>query len=93
MPRVASYMKRFETEHYIFNFPSGSKAEHDIKKIAENQGACVSYMCAVLGVDMKFKLQYFLCNSAEELGQLYQGAPINGLACYPDKIYAVYNDW
>ncbi len=85
-------MNQLETEHYIFNFPSGSKAEHDIKKIADMQEACASYMCTVLGIDMKFKLQYFLCDTAEEVGQLYKGSPINGLACYPDKIYAVYND-
>lgn len=85
-------MKQFETQHYIFNYPSGSKAEQDIEHIAAHQEACASYMCAVLGVPYKCKLQYFLCNTAEEVEQMYAGEPCNGLAVYLDKIYAVYND-
>ncbi len=85
-------MKQFETEHYVFNYPSGSKAEEDIQSIADHQEACASYMCAVLSVSFEHKLQYFLCDTAEEVGQLHTGEPCNGLAVYPDKIYAVYNE-
>ncbi len=85
-------MNQLETEHYIFNFPCGSKAEQDIQKIAQLQEACACYMCSVLGVRIKFKLQYFLCDTADEVGKLHKGEPCNGLAVYPDKIYAVYNE-
>ncbi len=85
-------MKQFETEHYVFNYASGSKAEQDIESIAAHQEACASYMCAVLGMPLAHKLQYFLCETAQEVGEMNQGVPVNGLAVYPDKIYAVYNE-
>ncbi len=85
-------MKQFESEHYIFNFPDGSIAERNIEKISAHQEACASYMCAVLGIHFTQKLQYFLCDTAEEVGKMHTGEPCNGLAVYPDKIYAVYNE-
>lgn len=86
-------MKQFETEHYIFNFREGTSAERDIERIAACQEACFLHICRVLGVMPAFKLQYFLCDSPEEVGRIYgDDDPCNGFAAPPDKIYAVYND-
>ncbi len=85
-------MKQFESEHYIFHYNSKTKAEQDISKIVSCQEACITYICNILNVTMPFKLQYFLCETPQEVGDLYNGEPCNGLAVYPDRIYAVYNN-
>ncbi len=85
-------MKRFESEHYIFHFEEATKAEQDINTIVEHQEACMRYMCAVLDLCLPLKIQCFLCDTPEKVGLLYNGEPCNGLAVYPDKIYAVYNE-
>ena len=86
-------MKQYKSEHYIFNYHSESKAEKDIKSIATIQEACYKYICDILGVTLDFKIQYFLCNSPEEVGRMYgDNEPCNGFASIPDKIYAVYNE-
>lgn len=85
-------MKQYETKHYIFNYYSGSKAEEDILDIVALQEACYKHICNVLKVKLNFKIQYFLCDSPEEVGQIYgDNEPCNGFVDYPDKIYAVYN--
>ena len=53
-------MNRFETEHYIFNFHEGSKAEADIHEIAACQEACFRYICSVLKTQPDFKIEYTL---------------------------------
>ncbi len=85
-------MKQIESEHYVFNYESDSKAEQDISQIINCQEACFAHICHVLGVSLPFKIQYFLCNTREEVGRFYDGEPCNGLAVLPDKVYAVYND-
>lgn len=86
-------MKRFETEHYIFHYGSGSVAERDIVQIAATQEACFRHICALLDVKPDFRIQYFLCDSPEEVGHIYgDDDPCNGFASPPDKIYAVYNE-
>ena len=86
-------MKQFESEHYIFNFHKGSKAEADIHEIAACQEACYSYICSVLKTEPHFKIGYTLCNTREEVGQLYgDNEPCNGFTTAPNKIVAVYND-
>ena len=86
-------MKQYESEHYIFNYGEATKAEQDIAEIAAYQEACFRYICSVLGVKPDFKIEYFLCDSPEEVGRIYgDNDPCNGFAAPPDKIYAVYNE-
>lgn len=86
-------MKQYESEHYIFNYGEDTKAERDIAIIAAYQEACFRYICGVLGVKPDFKIEYFLCDSPEEVGRIYgDNDPCNGFAAPPDKIYAVYNE-
>ncbi|MGI6734890.1 MAG: hypothetical protein ACOX3C_01725 [Bacilli bacterium] len=86
-------MCNYETEHYIFNYTAGSKAEEDILLIASVQEACYAYICQVLGVTLNFKIEYFLCNSPEEVGTIYgDNEPCNAFTRPPNKIYAVYNE-
>ena len=86
-------MVQYESEHYIFHYGANTKAEHDIAEIAAYQEACFRYICSVLGVKPDFKIEYFLCDSPEEVGRIYgDNDPCNGFAALPDKIYAVYNE-
>lgn len=86
-------MKQFESEHYIFHYGADTKAEQDITEIAAYQEACFRYICDVLGVTPEFKIEYYLCDSPEEVGRIYgDNHPCNGFAAPPNKIYAVYNE-
>ncbi len=86
-------MKCFESEHYLFHYGAGTKAERDITEIATYQENCFRYICSVLGTTPEFKIKYFLCDSPEEVGRIYgDNDPCNGFAAPPDKIYAVYNE-
>ena len=86
-------MKRFESEHYIFHYGEDTKAERDIRQIAAMQEACFRHICDILRVDPPFKIEYFLCDSPEEVGRIYgDDEPCNGFASAPNTIYAVYND-
>ena len=86
-------MKQYESEHYVFNFNTDSVAEKNILHIAKKQELCLSYICNVLQVSPNFKIKYFLCDSPEEVGEIYgDNDPCNGFAEAPDKVYAVYND-
>jgi len=86
-------MEHFETEHYIFHYAPGTKAESDILSIAAGQENCFRHICKVLNTVPNFKIQYFLCDSPEAVGRIYgDNEPCNGFATAPDTIYAVYNE-
>ena len=86
-------MQTFESEHYIFHYGANTAAARDIRKIAALQEGCFSHICAVLGLTPDFRIEYFLCDSPEEVGRIYGDAdPCNGFASPPDRIYAVYNE-
>ena len=86
-------MNRYETQNYIFNYQTGSTAERDIQKIAHIQESCYEHICAVLKTTPDFKIEYFLCETAEDVGHIYgDNEPCNGFTCLPNKIYAVYNE-
>ena len=86
-------MKQFESSHYIFHFGEETKAERDIESIATCQERCFQHICAVLGVTPEFKIEYYLCDSPEEVGRIYgDNDPCNGFASPPNKVYAVYNE-
>lgn len=87
-------MLTYITDHYIFNYKSGTLAAKDIELIAKEQEECFNKICTVLKVDFKEKINYFLFDSPLEVGKLYGiNEPINGFAVWGEnKIYAVYND-
>ncbi len=86
-----------ETEHYIFHYEHGSKAEQDIICIATVQEASYRYISTMLGVSMKEKIHYYLYHSSEEVGRECErrfGAytPYNGCTVSENEILAVYNE-
>lgn len=82
-----------ESVHYIFHYIKNSCAEKDIYKIIDFQEKCFKHICNSLKVNIGFKINYYLCDSPEELGRIYgDNEPANGFAQMPDKIYAVYNE-
>ena len=86
-------MQTFESGHYIFHYGANTAAARDIRKIAALQEGCFSHICAVLGLTPDFRIEYFLCDSPEEVGRIYgDDDPCNGFASPPDRIYAVYNE-
>lgn len=85
-------MLKFETEHYVFNYHENSIAEKEIEMISTHQEACFTYISHVLNVQPDFKIEYFLCNSPEEVGHIFgDDEPCSGYAEMPNKIYASYN--
>lgn len=86
-------MKQYESKNYIFNYNENSKAERDILEIAKYQESCFEYISNVLKKKPDFKIEYFLCETAQEVGRVYgDDEPCNGFASLPNKIYAVYNE-
>lgn len=86
-------MPCFESEHYRFHYSAGSFAEKHIREFALRQEKCFAYICRVLQVKPDRKLQYFLCETPEEVGAYYgDEEPCDGFAREPDRIYAVYNE-
>ena len=86
-------MQQYETRHYIFNYNKNSKAGKDVIAIAKYQESCLKYICSVLRIYPDFKIEYYLCNTPEEVGHVYgDDEPCNGFTDLPNKIYAVYND-
>lgn len=86
-------MPRFESKHYIFHYPEGSCAEKHLSELAAKQEACFAYICQVLQTEPDRKLEYFLCETPEEVGAYYgDNEPCDGFAREPNQIYAVYNE-
>lgn len=82
----------YETTHYVFHCQPGSYAEEKLPEIASGQEAAYQRITSVLGVTLPFKIRYWLCQTPEEVGQLYgDNEPCNGFAREPDTVYAVYN--
>lgn len=82
-----------ETKNYVFHYHAGSLAERNLKSIIEGQESCHKCICDVLNVRMDKKINYFLCSTREEVGELYgDNDPCSGFARMPDEIYAVYNE-
>ncbi|WP_142413891.1 hypothetical protein [Hathewaya massiliensis] len=82
-----------ESDNYIFNYHVGSVAEKEIEEIMNLQETCYDFICTCLDVNIGIKIKYYLCNSPEEVGELYgDNEPCNGFARKPNEIYAVYND-
>lgn len=85
-------MLQYETDNYVFYYREDSYAEKDILKIAYMQQSCFNHICNVLKTKPNFKIEYFLCKTADEVGKIYgDNEPCNGFTSLPNKIYAVYN--
>ncbi len=88
--------KIHETEHYVFHAAPGSLAEKDINLIAAEQEASYKHIGNMLGLTMKVKIHYYLCNCREEVGREIERrfgvySLNNGCAVSENEIYAVYN--
>lgn len=82
-----------ESEHYIFHYNKNSIAENMIDEIVEEQEYCFNHISRVLNVDFNMKINYYLCNSSEEVGALYgDNDPCNAFARKPNNIFAVFNE-
>ena len=82
------------SKNYVFHFHTNSKAANDINRIIALQECCFEYICKMLDINFQGPIEYFLCNSREEVGIL-EGSNIagNGVANpIEKKIYAVYNE-
>lgn len=83
---------KVESSHYVFNVQAGSYSEEHIDHIIDTQEQCYKEICQILSVEMPCKIQYFLCDTPEIVGEIYgDHEACNGFAEEPDKIYAVYN--
>lgn len=82
-----------ESKHYCFYYPSNSVAEAEIDEIVKHQEQCFQYISQVLKVNYPYQIEYYLCNSREEVGQYYgDDEPCSGFARRPNQVYAVYNE-
>ena len=83
----------YSTAHYDLHFRPGSWAERDIRLIAAEQERCYAAITEALGVTPPFRIQYYLLDTPEEVGQVYgDNEPCNGFASPPDTVFAVYSD-
>ena len=86
-------MKSKKSLHYVFNYYENSLADKEINQIIEEQESCYEYICRILDVPQDFVINYFLCNTPEEVGAFYgDNSSCNGFNRMPDKIFAVYSD-
>ena len=81
-----------KTEHYIFEYQSGSEAEKDIELIAETQEKAFARIASFMGQADFPMIKYYLYSSRQQKGE-QTGNDGNGHAD-PDKfeVYAVYNE-
>ncbi len=87
------FEKNHETAHYIFRFHENSIAEKEIRHITDTQEACFTRITRQLGIPFPMKIEYFLCDTPDEVGEHYgDGEPCNGFARMPHQVYAVYNE-
>ena len=85
-------MKKFSSQHYDFHFLNDSLAERDIEKIAEIQENCYLEICDFLNLKPNFRIQYYLLDTPELVGEVYgDNEPCNAFASPPNSIYAVYS--
>ena len=90
--KESTTMLQKESKHYIFNYHKNSLADKDLDFIIDLQERCFEHITRVLKTTPPTKINYYLCESAEEVGQLVGCEPNNGMACFPNTIYAVYNE-
>lgn len=83
----------YSTQHYDFHYRDGSLAQKEIESIAAYQEQCYQAITSALQAKPDFKLQYYLLDTAQEVGEVYgDNDPCNGFASPPDTVFAVYNE-
>ncbi len=81
------------SDHYVFHFPINSLAAKEIDSIIAEQEKSYQVIVKTLGVTPKFKIDYYLLDTPETVGEAYGDyEPCNGFAKKPHDVYAVYND-
>lgn len=81
-----------ESDHYVFHVHPGSLAEKEIDDIMDHQEHCLKYILQVLKLDIEEKIQYYLCDSLDEVGMYYGDyIPCSSFFRDPFEIYVVYN--
>lgn len=95
-------MKKYESEHYIFNYEEDTYLKENIDMIVSYQEHCFAYITSVLDMKPDFKIRYFLYASNKSVGKAYcehygkeyqEGFTINGFADEPKgEIHAVFNE-
>lgn len=86
-------MQITSSKHYDFYYLKGSIAERDIDEIVALQEKCFEDICGLLNIRPKIRVQYYLLDSPELVGEIYgDNEPCNGFASPPNNIYAVYNE-
>lgn len=82
----------YESDHYTFHYHPGSAAEKEIEDITGFQERCYQYLTRVLNICPENKINYYLCNTPEEVGVYYGDfEPCSGFTRIPNEIYVVYN--
>jgi len=65
----------------------------EIEKIIKIQETCYVHITTILKIELEFKINYYICDTPKEVGEIYgDNEPCNGFASPPNIIYAVYND-
>ena len=64
-------MRKIESKNYIFNYNEGSVAEKQLEKIINIQETCFEFICNTLEVNMPCKINYYLCDSPEQVGEIF----------------------
>ncbi len=86
-------MEKLSSQNYDFYFLKHSIAARDIEQIVELQENCYREICGYLNIQPNIRIQYYLLESPELVGEVYGDyEPCNGFASPPDRIYAVYNE-
>jgi len=87
-----------ESLHYIFHYKKDSFAQRNICKIMEEQEQRLREILCFIPLTLPVKMAYWLCDTREEIAELTDYEPTNGLFCWDDddyekvSLYAVYNE-
>ena len=89
--------QEIESLHYLFHYKKSSYAHKYISLIMEEQEQRLNEILGFFPVTLPRKIDYWLCDTREEISILADYEPTNGLFCWDDnniekvRLYAVYN--
>ena len=69
--RKVKHMQKTSSKHYDFYYLKGSVAERDINEIVNLQEKCFKEICNLLGIQPKIRIQYYLLDTPELVGEIY----------------------
>ncbi len=87
-----------ESLHYVFHYKKDSFAQKNISKIIEEQEQRLNEILSFFPVVLSRKITCWLCETREEIAELADYEPTNGLFSWDDNdpqkvsLYAVYNE-